>query len=167
MISRACRGRQGPGSWAFRCGAVPDQVFFPMARRVLGILVPVAVRPGEADDDLVDPAVAVDVVAEVAKAVAVAAVIDRISRGCESRAFSIGVGAAFVPDVARRDVERPSWLTSKAATPSERNVLSRRFAASARRPHARSDHRRRPDRRARRGTVSNTLLLPKVDRRSR
>src|SRR5258708_1327591 len=42
-------------------GAVPDDVFLPVARLALRVLVPVARRTGEADDDQIRPAVAVDV----------------------------------------------------------------------------------------------------------
>src|SRR5262249_44901152 len=53
-------------------GVVVQDVFLPVPRLVLGVLVPVTDPAGEANDDQVRPAVAVDVVGPAAEAFAVA-----------------------------------------------------------------------------------------------
>ena len=83
-------------------GAVPDQVFLPVARRVLRVLIPVEIGTGKTDADLIDPAVAVDVVREIAKAVAVSLVEDVVSGRANFVHFPVG---SLVPDVAGDDVD--------------------------------------------------------------
>jgi hypothetical protein len=53
-------------------GRVPDFMLLPGAGLVLRVLVPVARRTGEADDDLVHPAIAVEVVGEDGERLAIA-----------------------------------------------------------------------------------------------
>src|SRR5262249_45904357 len=51
----------------FVAGTVPDHVLFPVPLLALRILVPVARRAGETNDDIIRPAVAVDVVRPAAE----------------------------------------------------------------------------------------------------
>ena len=84
-------------------GAVPDLVLGPVARLALGVFVPEGRHAGEADDDLIDPAVAVDVVGPAGHALAVAvqavAVIARLAD------VVLGPRRGLVPRVADQHVE--------------------------------------------------------------
>src|SRR5579864_5276685 len=84
--------------------AMPDEMFLPMAGGVLWILEPVELGAGEPDQDQVDPTVAIHVITEVAKAVAVAAVVDVFAGSLDLMHLPI---RGFVPDVAGDDVHLP------------------------------------------------------------
>ena len=84
-------------------GAVPDLVLGPVARLALGVFVPVGGLAGEADDDLVGPAVAVDVVGPAGHALAVAVQAVAVIAGLADVVLVPGRG--LVPGVADEDVD--------------------------------------------------------------
>src|SRR5262249_26324067 len=83
-------------------GAVPDLVLGPVARLAPGILGPVGGSPRERDDELVDPAVAVDVIGPAGHALAVTAqAIAVIARFPD---LVLGPGGSLVPRVPDQDI---------------------------------------------------------------
>src|ERR1700685_460269 len=79
-------------------------MLLPVPRRVLGVLVPVAIGSGKSNADQIDPPVAVDVVAEVQKGVAVAAGGHVIARSADLVDLPVG---RLVPDIADHNVDLP------------------------------------------------------------
>ena len=84
-------------------GAMPDLVLGPMARLALGVFVPERRHSRKTDHDLIDPAIAVDVVRPAGHALAIAvqaiAVIARLANVLLAPAW------CFIPRVADQDVE--------------------------------------------------------------